>query len=198
MIFRNLFKEIYGYDVYCTYNPNKPETESLTLNQLDVFLMRHCLSLSKTNNIDEYDSLIFVWCGYESTKNEEDILITSDNKSKHFKNIQDLFTHQTEVFLNKPKIFIKNTYRQNELLEPVKRGTQQWYNKESDTLIIFPTAISKLMYDSMGSEKGSYFTNYFCDVMIQNISSPKSLEDNLKTISKLIKKNVNAEQLIEY
>ncbi|ETN99370.1 hypothetical protein RFI_38111, partial [Reticulomyxa filosa] len=50
----------------------------------------------------------------------------------------------------------------------------------------------------MESEKGSYFTNYFCSIMMQNISSPKPLEDNLKTISKFIKKNVNTEQLIEY
>ncbi|ETO06585.1 hypothetical protein RFI_30807 [Reticulomyxa filosa] len=158
-------------------------------------LLRVKIDLMMFQNL--FEKNMDIKCGHGSTNNGEDILITSDDKSQIFKSIQDLFTHKTKVFLNKPKIFIKNACRGNEPPEPVKRGTQ-WYNKESDTLIIFPTTIGKQIYDSMGPEKGSYFTNYFCDVMIQNISSPKSLEDNLKIISKLILKNVNTEQLIEY
>ncbi|ETO32058.1 hypothetical protein RFI_05058, partial [Reticulomyxa filosa] len=177
MMFQNLFEEKYGYKVYCTYDPNKPETESLTSNQLDVFVKNHYSNLINTNNNKHnYDSLIFVWCGHGSTKDGEDVLITSDDEFKIFKNIQDLFT---KVFVRKSKIFIKNACRGNEDPERVKRGTQQWYNKESDTLIIFPTTKNKQIYDSMGPGKGSYFTNYFYDVMTENISSPKPLTDIL-------------------
>ncbi|ETN98836.1 hypothetical protein RFI_38650 [Reticulomyxa filosa] len=107
IMIRNLFEEIYGYDVYSTYDQNKPETELLTLNQLEIFLMKHYIN----NN---YDSLIFVWCGHGNTISEEgDILITSDddNEYKLFKKVQELFTN---IFLNKPKIFIKNIYQKNE------------------------------------------------------------------------------------
>ncbi|ETO33387.1 hypothetical protein RFI_03719 [Reticulomyxa filosa] len=177
-----------------TYNPNKPETEILTLNGFDAFFNEHCLNLNKNNNINNNDALIFVWCGHGSTNNEEDIFITSDDKSKNFKSIQELFTHRTDVFLNKPKIFIKNAYRGNELSKSIERGeiqTQQWYNKEADTLIVFPTISDKQIYE------GSYFTQFFCDSMTQNISSPKPLEDNLSNALQLLSTSVNARQTIE-
>ncbi|ETO07355.1 hypothetical protein RFI_30038 [Reticulomyxa filosa] len=123
MTFRNLFEEIYGYEVYCTYDPNKPETESLTLNQLNEFLMKY----HKNKNKNNYDSLIFVWCGYINTISEKgDILITSDdNRYKPFNKIQELFS-----FLNKPKIYIKNVYQINGY------NNQQYHNCELDTFII--------------------------------------------------------------
>ncbi|ETN97509.1 hypothetical protein RFI_40020, partial [Reticulomyxa filosa] len=102
MMLKVLFEEMYGYKVYCTYDPNQPETESLTLKQFNLFLMEHCTNLIKADEND-YDSLIFVWCGHGDT------LITSDdNKYKPFKKVQELFAHDTDIFLNKPKIFIKN------------------------------------------------------------------------------------------
>ncbi|ETN98838.1 hypothetical protein RFI_38649 [Reticulomyxa filosa] len=108
IMIKNLFEEIYGYDVYSIYDQNKSEIELLTLNQLDIFLMKHYIK----NN---YDSLIFIWCGYSNkiSKEEGDILITSDNGNEYklFKKVQELFTN---IFLNKPKIFIKNIYQKNE------------------------------------------------------------------------------------
>ncbi|ETO36776.1 hypothetical protein RFI_00286 [Reticulomyxa filosa] len=95
IMFRNLFEEIYGYEVYSTYDQNKPETELLTLNQFDLFLKQHCINNKEKN----YDSLIFIWCGH------------NDDKYKLFKKVQELFTN---IFLNKPKIFIKNIYQKNE------------------------------------------------------------------------------------
>ncbi|ETO33624.1 hypothetical protein RFI_03479, partial [Reticulomyxa filosa] len=58
MMLKKLF-QMYGYDVHCTYDPDKPETEVLNLNQLNLFLMQHCINLLKANNNNKYDALIF-------------------------------------------------------------------------------------------------------------------------------------------
>ncbi|ETN97896.1 hypothetical protein RFI_39630, partial [Reticulomyxa filosa] len=167
MMLKVLFEEIYGYKVYCTYDPNQPETESLTLKQFNIFLMEHYNNLIKVDK-NVYDSLIFVWCGHGNTKTEEgDTLITSDDdKYKPFKKIQELFAHDTDMFLNKPKIFIKNTCRGNEQLQQTE-NEQQWYNSESDTFIIFSTTPGKLIFDSMDPNQGkgsigrtNYSNNY--------------------------------------
>ncbi|ETO33389.1 hypothetical protein RFI_03718, partial [Reticulomyxa filosa] len=196
IMFRNLFEEIYGYEVYSTYDPNKPETELLTLNQLNHFSMKHCTN----NNEKKYDSLIFVWCGHGDKISEEeeegDILITSDNdKYISFKKIQQLFTYDTNTFLNRPKIFIKNVYRRNEQYQQQQQQQQrqqQWYNNESDTFIIFSTTPEKLIF-----EKGSYFTECFCNIMSQNIKLPKSLDSNLMSISKLIEQKALTGQIFQ-
>ncbi|ETO14580.1 hypothetical protein RFI_22788 [Reticulomyxa filosa] len=187
IMFRNLFEEVYGYEVYSTYDPNKPETELLTLHQLNLFLMQHYTN----NNEKNYDSFIFVWCGHGNTTSEEgDILITSDdNKYKSFKKVQELFTYDTNRFLNKPKIFIKNIYRENE-----QSQEQQWHNNEPDTFIILSTTPGKLIF-----EKGSYFTECFCNIMSQNIKLPKlkSLDSNIMLISKLIEQKELTGQIIQ-
>ncbi|ETN97467.1 hypothetical protein RFI_40062, partial [Reticulomyxa filosa] len=138
MILQKLFAEDHRYRVHCTYDPDKPETEMLTLSRLNNFLKMHFSNVTKKQS--DYDSLIFVWCGHGRTTHGEDILITSG----------DLFTCKTNVFLNKPKIFIKNTYQKD-------TQSQQFNNKEADTLIIFPTASDK----EMTSDKGSYFIRSF-------------------------------------
>ncbi|ETO10332.1 hypothetical protein RFI_27043 [Reticulomyxa filosa] len=202
IMLRVLFEEIYGYEVYCTYDPDKSETESLTLNQLNLFLMKHYTNIVETNNEKKYDALIFVWCGHGNTADEGDTLITSDNdKYKPFKKVQELFAYDTDVFLNKPKIFIKNACRGNEQPKQKKRGNQQqeWYNCESDTFIIFSTTPGKLIFDSEDPDngKGSYFTECFCNVMSQNIISSISLDDNLMLISKLVKQKALSGQIIQ-
>ncbi|ETO11705.1 hypothetical protein RFI_25669, partial [Reticulomyxa filosa] len=191
MILRNLFEKVYGYEVHCTYDPNKPETESLTLKQLNRFLIKHYTNLVKANNNEKnYDSLIFFWCGYCNTTSKEGyILITSDdNRYKPFKKIQELFTSD----INKPKIYIKNAYRVNE--QP-----QQQYNCGSNTFIITSTIPEKLILNSINSdkEKGSHFAECFCNVMSQNIKLSKSLDDNLILISKLVKQKALNGQIIQ-
>ncbi|ETO01599.1 caspase-3, partial [Reticulomyxa filosa] len=130
-----------------------------------------------------------------------DTLITSDDdKYKPFKKIQELFTSDTDVFLNKPKIFIKNACRGNEQPQQQKRGNySQWCNNESDTFIIFSTTPGKLIFDSADPEKGigSYFAECFCNVMLQNTISSKSLDDNLMSISKMVKQKALAGQIIQ-
>ncbi|ETO31498.1 hypothetical protein RFI_05622, partial [Reticulomyxa filosa] len=152
--FKVLF-EAYGYQVHSTYDQNKPETELLTLKQLNLFLMKHYIKLLKNKN--NYDALIFVWCGHGSIAAEGDTLVTSDDHNcKLFKKIQELFTDDTDMFLNKPKIFIKNACRVND-------EVQQLYNRESDTLCIFSTTPGKFIIDSpdSGKGKGSYFADAF-------------------------------------
>ncbi|ETO34021.1 hypothetical protein RFI_03073, partial [Reticulomyxa filosa] len=192
MMFRNLFEGKYGYKVYCTYDPNKPETESLTLNELNIFLNKHYSNLINDNN---YDSLIFVWCGHGNTAEEGDTLITSDNdKYKLFKKVQELFANDTDVFLNKPKIFIKNACRGNKQSQQRKIvKNEQWHNYASDTFIISSTILEKLRFDS----EGSYFTECFCNVMSQNITSLKLFNDNLMLVSKMVKQKALSEQNIQ-
>ncbi|ETO22057.1 hypothetical protein RFI_15146 [Reticulomyxa filosa] len=201
IMFKNVFKEVYGYEVYCTYDPNKPETESLTLRQLNRFLMKYYINIAEKS----YDSLIFVWCGYGNTTSEEkeegeDILITSDDdKYKSFKKVQELFGHDTNVFLNKPKIYIKNVYRGNEQHQQRKRINQQWYNCGSDTITISSITPGKSIFNSTNpyKGKGSYFTECFCNVISQNIKSSKSLYDNLMLISKSTKQKALNGQIIQ-
>ncbi|ETO35027.1 hypothetical protein RFI_02048, partial [Reticulomyxa filosa] len=198
LMFRNVFEKIYGYDVYCTYDPNKPETESLTVSEFDLFLTKHCNTIERDSNGNDYDSLIFVWCGYGSIVHG-DVLITSDDNHKSFKTIQKLLS-QNETFLNKPKIFIKNAWMCDELPESIKRGniqTQKWYQKNPKTLIVSTTQ-SRRIHDAMASEQGSYFTQSFCNVMEQNISLCKSFKDNLRVVSKLISEYVSNGQTIHY
>ncbi|ETO09930.1 hypothetical protein RFI_27447, partial [Reticulomyxa filosa] len=152
--------------------------ESLTLNQLNEFLMKY----HKNKNKNNYDSLIFVWCGYINTISEKgDILITSDdNRYKPFNKIQELFS-----FLNKPKIYIKNVYQINGY------NNQQYHNYGLDTFIISSTINEKLK-----SNKESYFAECFCNVMSQNIKllkSLKSLNDNII----LVKQKILDKQIIQ-
>ncbi|ETO07353.1 ABC transporter [Reticulomyxa filosa] len=179
MMIKDLFEEIYEYNVCCTYNPNHPESDTLTLNELDIFLKNHHYY---DNN---WDSLIFVWYGYGNTiSNEGDVLITSDDhKHKSFKKIQEFFAN---MFLHKPKIFIKNIYKENK----EKQQQQQLYNSESDTFIISSITPMKL---ASNHNNISHFTECFYNIMSQSsisLESLKSLNDNLISINKLIKQKL--------
>ncbi|ETO36931.1 hypothetical protein RFI_00131 [Reticulomyxa filosa] len=101
---------------------------------------------------------LFAWSEnrFNDAQKEVDTLITSyDDKYKPFKKVQELFAHDTDIFLNKPKIFIKNAY----------------------TFIIFSTAPGKLIFDSMDPNKGkgSYFMEYDNLRLIIRLVKPKAL-----------------------
>ncbi|ETO13913.1 hypothetical protein RFI_23453 [Reticulomyxa filosa] len=178
---RNLFEKNYGYNVYSTYDSNKFGTEILTLRMLNSFLSKHNNNNNNKNN--DYNALIFVWCGHGNIINNENVLITSDdNKYKNLKTIQDLFTYQTKSFINKPKIFIINSSQEN---IPI----QTLFYKQSNTFIIF--------YKSTSIDKGNYFIQLFCDIMIQNISFSKSFQYIFNFISKSIYKYINNPQFIQ-
>ncbi|ETO36115.1 hypothetical protein RFI_00946 [Reticulomyxa filosa] len=93
--------------IYCKncLSKNLVINESLTLNDLNKFILKYALNLNDNSpNKKSYDGLIFVWCGYG---NNGDIVITSDEKKKPFKDIQEDFVMKTDYFVGKPKIFMK-------------------------------------------------------------------------------------------
>ncbi|ETO19098.1 hypothetical protein RFI_18139 [Reticulomyxa filosa] len=112
ILLQKLFKEKFGYQVFNTFNLQNISTESLTLNDLNKFILKYVLNLNDNTNNKSYDGLIFVWCGYG---NNEDIIITSDEKKKSFQDIQEDIITKTDYFIGKPKIFIKIEfiYQQN-------------------------------------------------------------------------------------
>ncbi|ETO33511.1 hypothetical protein RFI_03590 [Reticulomyxa filosa] len=104
-LLQTLFQSKFNYRVFSTYNSQIVKTEFLTLNDLNDFISKQCLNLTSVSN--DYDGLIFVWCGYGGFGVNGDTLITSDNQSKIFKEIQNNFIMKTEYFAGKPKIFMK-------------------------------------------------------------------------------------------
>ncbi|ETO13991.1 hypothetical protein RFI_23377, partial [Reticulomyxa filosa] len=112
-------------------------------------------------------------------------------KYKLLKKVQEIFTEDTDMFLNKPKIFIKNACREE--------CQQQSYNRESDTLLIYSTTPGKYITDLSDptKEKGSYFTEFFCKVMSENSKSSKPLFDNLQSITGLVKGKESGAEIIQ-
>ncbi|ETO33089.1 hypothetical protein RFI_04018, partial [Reticulomyxa filosa] len=167
-LIQTLFQTKFGYQVFNTYDPQNPSTESLTLRDLDNFIFKHCANLrDDPKNI--YDGLIFV-----------DILFTSDNKRKDFKDVQNIFMKQMKYFVGKPKIFMKivtseqkNTNQKNENLQ-----NKQWYNQDVDVLTVFANTTE--------NEKGkaSHFVETFCQIIEQNID--KNLQFIINQTTKMI------------
>ncbi|ETO24703.1 hypothetical protein RFI_12454 [Reticulomyxa filosa] len=144
-IFEALFQSKFGYEVCSTYNSQNASTESLTLHQLNNFILQHGLDNEK-NKVNGYDGLIFVWCGYGTNEINENILITSDGKIKHLKDIQNDFVKKTDYFIGKPKIFIKIGHKGEEIfhLNRINSDNETIRNKpsniiESDIFAIFVT-----------------------------------------------------------
>ncbi|ETO36331.1 hypothetical protein RFI_00728 [Reticulomyxa filosa] len=186
-----LFQSKLGYQVFNTYNAQDLKTETLTLDELDKFMMTHSLSLkdgSNTNNTDnDYDGLIFVWCGHGGFGENEEALITSNGRMKDFKEIQNAFITKTEYFIGKPKIFIKITYREQEELKTIKsnRGNESirkkiWYNRDADVFSIFVNATKKTMLES----PEHCFTEVFCKIFENNMN--KDLEFIIKQVIKTV------------
>ncbi|ETO33331.1 hypothetical protein RFI_03776 [Reticulomyxa filosa] len=185
-LLQTLFQSKFGYQTFNTYNPQDPKTEVLTLNDLNTFILQHCQNLVgdiNRNNV-AYDGLIFVWCGNGEFGENEDMLITSDNKNKYFKEIQNDFINKTDYFIGKPKIFIKIIYKIPEQTKLIKMNEiiqkTILYNRDTDLFTIC-TNISKkqTIEDSENS-----FTEIFCQVMENNINN--SLEFILKQVINIV------------
>ncbi|ETO12201.1 hypothetical protein RFI_25175 [Reticulomyxa filosa] len=173
LLFQRLFQSKFGYQVFNTYDPKNSATESLTASQLESFLDHH-KALHTSNAC--FDAFIFVWCGHGGFGMNGDTLITSDEETNDFKDIQNTFM-KSKHFVKKPKIFIKIGCRGEQHPDQIKinRGKVSWYNIEADTFIVFATTPGKVIADSSGSEydiikKGSYFTEIFCQTIEKNIN----------------------------
>ncbi|ETO15599.1 hypothetical protein RFI_21766 [Reticulomyxa filosa] len=176
-LLRTLFRSKLGYQVFTTYSPQHPKTESLTLCDLENFIKKHRLDLTSTlNESHPYDGLIFVWCG----RGEDGYtLITSDNKIKDLKEIENDF--KTDYFVGKPKIFVIITFSVR-TLNPIKINQNDEsiqeiapHNHDADISIFVNTA-GKYINNS----SGSYFTEILCQVIENNME--KSLECIIKMV----------------
>ncbi|ETO22064.1 hypothetical protein RFI_15137 [Reticulomyxa filosa] len=177
-LLQTLFQTKFGYNVFNTLNSQNPTSESLTLNDLNNFILKHCLNLRDdcSNNKNAYDGLIFVWCGYGSN---EDNLITSDMKTKPLKHIQDDFAIRTDYFMGKPKIFMKIIYGEQEKasqmkIKRVNENNQKrlWYNHDADIFTIFANNPRNSITEAAGNgnkKKERHFTEVFCQVIENNI-----------------------------
>ncbi|ETO29751.1 hypothetical protein RFI_07370 [Reticulomyxa filosa] len=179
-LLQSLFQSKFGYQVFSTYNPQTPKTEFLTLKELNNFIVGLRLNFADDDDNPIYDGLIFVWCGYDDFGANENILITSDNKSKDFKEIQNHFMTKTDYFIGKPKIFIKITYKAQEETKIIATQKKIWYNHDTDVFTIFANTSKK----STTEASGSYFTEIFCQETTNNVG--KSLEFIIKQVTKIV------------
>ncbi|ETO10596.1 hypothetical protein RFI_26781 [Reticulomyxa filosa] len=172
-LLQTLFQNKFGYQIFNTYDLQNPVTESLNFNGLNEFILKHCLN--KDNNIS-YDGLIFVWYGYGNFDiNEGDTMITSDNKIKHIKDIQNMFVKQIEHFVGKPKIFINIVTKRQED-QNKKISNKVWYSQDTD---IFNISIVLSNTESIDEHS---FIKTFCQVIENNID--KSLDLIIKQVIK--------------
>ncbi|ETO27015.1 hypothetical protein RFI_10115 [Reticulomyxa filosa] len=167
-----LFQSKLNYQVFNTYNLQNTKTELLTLNELDNFILN---AIDKDNK--DCDGLIFVWCGYGRSERDRETLITSDNKMKDFKEIQNDLIGKTNYFVGKPKIFIKITCKEQDDFGQVTANQKNiLYRCHED---IF-TICADVPRTSIINSAGSYFTEIFCRGIEGNIG--KSLECIVKSI----------------
>ncbi|ETO31506.1 hypothetical protein RFI_05612 [Reticulomyxa filosa] len=182
-LLQTLFQLRFGHQVFNTYNPNDPMTESLTLSKLDNFILQQCSNLTDcgNNNSIAYDGLIFVWCGGGEAEN---ILITSDNKIKDLREIKNNFIAKTNHFIGKPKIFIKITYKGvgPKSIEINEAQKKIWYEQDADMFTI---------YANITESSGSHFAKVFCQVIEANVN------DSLEYITRQVIKILLPDQMLE-
>ncbi|ETO06332.1 hypothetical protein RFI_31063 [Reticulomyxa filosa] len=139
--------------------------ESLTLNELEALIAKHCNALADRDNQnkDMYDGLIFVWCGYGGFGSSGHTLITSDGQSKALQSIQAELAIKTDHLRGKPKIFIS-------IVEKKKKNPDYGVD---DTLTI---CVSIAQQSVLCNEKkeyeliGSNFTRLFCQIVEKNMN----------------------------
>ncbi|ETO14335.1 hypothetical protein RFI_23031 [Reticulomyxa filosa] len=180
-----LFQSKFGYRVFSTYNQFNQCTELLSLNRLENFLLNHYTSLFDHDN--NYDGLIFVWCGYGGVASNQDALITSDMNTKDFKSIQYDFVKRTDYFIGKPKIFINVTYKgkHNQIKMNPENEIIQKDNYDEDILTIFVNITPKCIVDDLkdkNERKGSNFVKIFRQKIKDNINSWNSIIEQVTQI----------------
>ncbi|ETO22488.1 hypothetical protein RFI_14710 [Reticulomyxa filosa] len=203
-LLQTLFETKFGYQVFSTYNLTNPTTESLILNALENFILNNCLHLSDSSKNVSYDGLIFVWCGYGERYNGN-ILITSDNKRKDFKDIQHTFVKQTDYFVGKPKLFINvicggDGINQNEGIQGNEIASKRvWYHQDIDLFSIISNTSRKTIIDNSNENpierRGSQFTSIFCQ-MLQN-SLNKSLECIIEQVNEILLDQVPGREVVQ-
>ncbi|ETO35091.1 hypothetical protein RFI_01984 [Reticulomyxa filosa] len=86
-----------NYQVFIACDKKK-FSPSLTLDNLNDFLFEHEDNLTQNYDVIPYDGLIFIWCGYNKGNDNDDInlLYTSDNKIKYFRDIQQNYHEEKQ------------------------------------------------------------------------------------------------------
>ncbi|ETO30461.1 hypothetical protein RFI_06660 [Reticulomyxa filosa] len=198
-LLQELFEQRFGYEVLNTFHPQRPNTELLTLKGLNKFLLKHCWKLTDIPISTFYDGLILVWCGHgygDGANDRDSILITSDEKEKNFKDIQDEFVIKTSYFVGKPKIFMHITYREEE--EEKKNQSNIRYNHNADIFTIFANASANVIVNKPENEidkKGIHFTQIFCQ-MVENIID-KNFDFIAEQVTKLVSGQIVAKEEVQ-
>ncbi|ETO36770.1 putative tetratricopeptide TPR2 protein [Reticulomyxa filosa] len=157
-LFESLFQSKLGYQTFNTYNSQNTNTESLTLSDLNSFILRHRLDFINDNKF--YDSLIFVWCGY--TNFENTLLVTSDCQTKSWSDIQNELVINSEA---KPKIFIVISYKQE-----IDNNAENVLCKQSGDVFTIIVNTKHLFDNSRNERKESHFTEMFCQIVQNNVN----------------------------
>ncbi|ETO22117.1 hypothetical protein RFI_15087 [Reticulomyxa filosa] len=184
ILLQTLFEKKLGYKVITTFTPQNVDTESLTLNDLKSFIAKQCSILkgNVSDDKDNYDGLIFVWCGYGGFENNGDTLITSDNKGKDFKDVEDDFALRTKYFIGKPKIFIKVAYGGQGISRPI--ATRQ-YDLNPDVFTVLANSLEKPMIENRIQQRKYYFVEIFCQVL--QSSWDQSFQSLMEQVTKVVR-----------
>ncbi|ETO10488.1 hypothetical protein RFI_26889 [Reticulomyxa filosa] len=148
-LLQTLFQSKFGFRVFNTFEM----TESLTLNDV---ISKHC---------DNYDGLIFVWCG----NGNGDALITTENKMKEIQNICSV----------KPKILINICY------DKIQRKV--WYKQDEDMFTMSVNTSLGPMVDILEHDNEkipSYFTQVLCQTIERDIN--KSFDFIIKQVIDIV------------
>ncbi|ETO34827.1 TPR domain family protein [Reticulomyxa filosa] len=189
-LLQTLFQSKFGYQVFNTYNPQKSNTESLTLNGLNNFISRHSLNLANDmNDKISYDGLIFVWCGYGCFEGSRGILVTSDNKIKDFHDVQEEFVTKTMCLMEKPKVFINIIYNEQEKSNQMTQK-RLWYNYNEDIFTVFANLGKAAI-----AKKASSFTEIFCQIFENKTN--QSFECIIKQVTKIILDQVLEREIVQ-
>ncbi|ETN98548.1 hypothetical protein RFI_38943 [Reticulomyxa filosa] len=194
-LFQNLFENKFGYRLFSTYNSQHPNTESLTLNDLNNFILERRLDLLRDSDEQPYDALIFVWCGYTKFKgNTNALLITSDNKTKDFQDIQNELVMHADYFAEKPKIFINISYGEEE-----ENGVCNiWHNQNVHIFTVVATIPSiRPSFDNSEhriEKKESISTEIFCRVFQSNVN--QSLQFVIEHVNEIVQGQTLSKKMI--
>ncbi|ETO02220.1 hypothetical protein RFI_35216 [Reticulomyxa filosa] len=171
-----LFKEKLNYQVFITCDKNA-FSESLTLDNLNDFLPEHEDIVAQSYGMMPYDGLIFIWCGYNKSNDNNDInlLYTSDNETKYFGDIQqNYYEEKQDSISTRAQIDAQCINDKDVLTIFVKSIIDTPKNDEKEDM-------DESSADYNDNNKGSYFVKLFCQSIENNMD--KSFQIMLEQVA---------------
>ncbi|ETO04943.1 hypothetical protein RFI_32454 [Reticulomyxa filosa] len=189
---KQLLEKRYECTVISTFNDGDYASELLTLDRLNETLINASKKIKKKKYhfTLEYDSLIFIWCGYGN--DQAGTLITNDGKCKHWNEVANILKS-----IKKPKVIIQNCIESKTSCEMKMDGNLSW-NKLIRSNTFFIT--TNLVNDDPTGNTGSIFTKLFCEQLNEDKDHPLSLKSMIEYMNYTIEDkfmNENGQQLIK-